>query len=62
MLARENEEQVQEKSLEQFEQSLEHLDEAGTTECSYFGGCGCVGRKGAQVLGGVLGTNILANI
>ena len=27
MLARENEEQAQEKMLEQFEQSLEHLDE-----------------------------------
>ena len=40
MLARENEEQAQEKMLEQFEQSLEYLDEAGitsievsTTEC-----------------------------
>ena len=31
MLARENEEQAQEKILEQFEQSLEHLDEAGIT-------------------------------
>ena len=29
MLARENEEQAQEKMLEQFEQSLEYLDEAG---------------------------------
>ena len=31
MLARENEEQVQEKMLEQFEQSLEYLDEARIT-------------------------------
>ena len=31
MLARENEEQAQEKMLEQFEQSLEYLDEAGIT-------------------------------
>ena len=31
MLARENEDQAQEKILEQFEQSLEHLDEAGIT-------------------------------
>ena len=29
MLATENEEQAQEKMLEQFKQSLEHLDEAG---------------------------------
>ena len=35
MLAMENGEQAQEKMLEQFEQSLEHLDEAGltSTEC-----------------------------
>ena len=31
MLAMENEEQAQEKMLEQFEQSLEHLAEAGIT-------------------------------
>ena len=31
MLARENEEPAQEKMLEQFEQSLKHLDEAGIT-------------------------------
>ena len=31
MLAREDEEQAQEKMLEQFEQSLEHLDKAGIT-------------------------------
>src|SRR5258705_3268572 len=31
MIARENEEQTQEKMLEQFEQSLEYLDEAGIT-------------------------------
>ena len=31
MLARENEEQAQEKMLEQLKQSLEHLDEAEIT-------------------------------
>ena len=31
MLARENKKQAQEKMFEQFEQSLEHLDEAGIT-------------------------------